>query len=241
MSNVLWEWNKLDVSQFDTGSFYTIRNGSAGPFTGSVSLTTETIAGNPCLKLFGQFNSNKGILFKASGLSLPERYQVEFEIISKSFASTPAADNEFQVSVALFGSFDSDQNYFLASQNGGIIYQGSRSSTNVCSISSVKEFSSMAYFRAIVDYRPTASYPSASYFVMASLPDDDNDGSQVNETVHSWKAAGNLFTSSWAGSEMDGFGIGVGNFAIANSVTGAVWITNIRILKHPLDLEFDNF
>lgn len=243
MSNVIWKWNKTDLTQFDMNFPNYILNGSRGPFTGSVTMDVDELFGEPCLRISGSMNCYKGVVWRVSNLILPNRYQVEYEVLTRSttYADGPNS-NRFNPGVVLFGTFDwygdNEQNYFVAGGYYTCFARGTASvGTNAVSITYPS-----TYVKSIVNYRPTAAAPSGNFSVqIVPLNGVAQSGyNQHPDASYSHFNNSNL-KSLWQGSEMQYFGVGVCADAYTYTTTGAVWIANLRILKHPLDLEFDNF
>jgi len=243
MSNILWKWNETDVSQFDTGSIISIRYGNALPFTGSLFLEKTELQGEPALRLFGNGNVfNKGGLFKINNLTLPNRYCIQFEFLSNSVNSL--ATTNFQLNFAICGNFDSGD-AVIATRSSCIFF------TNWTGSLAINNFGLTGllwrnnnFYQCFVNMKPSSVYPSGAFHFQGARYgfQGDDGGALMQADQTAWRQTGlGLLSSSWRGVEMNDVGIGVGSYGEGGSFTGSIWLRDIRILKHPLDLEFDNY
>ncbi len=241
MSNILWKWNETDVSQFDTGSIISVRFGNSLPFTGSLFLEKTEFQGEPALRLFGQGNfANKGGLFKINNLTLPSRYTVQFEFLSNSVNS--ATTTNFQFNFAFCGNFDSGD-AAISTRGTCIFFRNWTGSLTVNNFSMLNLLWRRNNFHQyFINMKPSSVYPSGAFHFAGVQGGTDEGGASIQADQTTWRSTGlGLLSSSWRGVEMNDVGIGVGSYGEGGSFTGSIWLRDIRILKHPLDLEFDNY
>lgn len=247
MSNIIWKWNETDVSQFETGSIVSIRFGNALPFTGSLFLEKVEFNGEPALRLFGSAATfNKGGLFQIKNLTLPSRYSIQIELLSRSVDSL--SDGDWPLNFAIGGNFTTGnaliaaESYMMTTYNwtGSIVLN----SLGIGFGSNGNFWRSNAFYQTFVNMKPSSQYASGAFHV-GSIKigfGGDFDGAAIQSNQESWRSTGlGLLSSSWRGDEFNDVGIGIGAYGTGGSRTGSLWIRDIRILKHPLDLEFDNY
>lgn len=247
MTNIIWKWNETDVSQFLTGTLITLYYGNANAFPGNLNVERVEFQGEPALRLYGQGNFfNKGAMIKIDTPSLPERYVIQFEILSSSVNSL--TDSNFAFNFAPFANFTTGDGAIAANADLQLIRNWTGSITvnggGTGYSANGQIWKSNAFWQCFVNMRPSSSRPSGSYHaaIVKYGFNADFDGATVSATQFTWRGtSAGILSSSWQGVDCDECGIGVGSYGGGGAFTGSIWIRDIRIMKHPLDSEFDNY
>lgn len=239
MSNVIWSYDQSSNITSSYAGFGYVLNGTAAPFTGNLNMEWDELSGQQCLRIFGHGNQTKGCHFILNIPNLPLRYQIEWTILSTSATTLNAS--EFHLTIAPFANY-SLGHVFAANGVSWIYSNHTESYQTAFQFGGYNNNDWLCGGRSFiyrVDYRPSAIYPSGAFALAGASYGQDHGGALMASSNVNYKSRP-ILTSSWAGAEMNQIGIGIGPYYNYQG-TGSIWITNFRVLKHPLDLEFDSF
>ena len=250
---LLWEWNRADLTQFDTAALLDFTQTTGlGPTATSVvpSFVANAFQGVPGIRLTGTDILGGYVLpVKASELLLPARYILEARIIEIDTANIVAAICPFGVLDATTGSGSGWKGTVFRRQGGGTVASHRLTTFGAVQTEQVLRSSVFAAadptagtFDAVQTARGGETYRMECFRQAGATPNawswrtvlDDPANFDSGGLAPSGVTGAGVTSPDWDGEDMDRFGLGIINDQGA-ILTGAVTYLDLRVFAHPLD------
>lgn len=228
--DVLWEWNRTDTSQFDTGAPI-VHQRDLGGASGSVTMTfvADAWQGEPVLRLAGTVQGGHIIPVKSSEITLPERYVIEMRLRRVSVSSVPALCAMFfhESSGVVNGLYFSRGTGSSAGAFSGVkadLQTVSTAGGTFAAWNATAEAHGGGVYRCEVWRQAGANPTRLAVRVTGDEPTARGAGA-FNESTTT--------LTDWDGLDMGRLGLGI--YCGGSATAGEADFLDLRVLRHPLD------
>ncbi|HEY5622300.1 MAG TPA: hypothetical protein VIV14_00970 [Gammaproteobacteria bacterium] len=252
---VLWEWNRTDLLQFDTGSLLDYSNSVLGGPAGVVtpSFVADTFQGNPGIRLTADAAFLGGFVLPVSAaeLALPSRYILQARISRITGAGMVATVNPWGIidptTLSTTGwkgaVFRRDGGFSIAQHRLTTFFAGPPAVQLLRAVGVTDTPPTAGTWNATMESRGGVTLRFECFRQDGDTPADwawrtvlDDDANYDSGGLAEPQATGGGSTTpNWDGEDMVTFGVGILNDT-GGAAAGSVDFLDLRVFQHPFDV-----